>query len=92
VVTVSLLNENLFTTTPDLLGVRVTLGANLNDPAQPVATLMLRPNKTRGSVIVPGVLPAAGVSVAVESLRQGQPPQKTTSTLAPAEQELFVIV
>jgi hypothetical protein len=92
VVTVSLLDETLFTSTPDLLGVRVTLGANLADPAQPVATLMLRPNRTSGSVIVPGVLPAAGVSVSIEALRHSQPPQKTTSTLAPAETELYVTV
>jgi len=92
VVTVSLLDETLFTTTPDLMGVRVTLGANLADPAKPVATLMLRPNRPSGSVVVPGVLPDAVVSVAVEALRHSQPPQKTTSTLAPAEQELYVTV
>jgi hypothetical protein len=89
---VSLLDETLFATTPDLMGVRVTLGANLADPALPVATLMLRPNRPSGSVVVPGVLPDAVVSVSVEALRHSQPPQKTTSTLAPAEQELYVTV
>jgi len=92
VITVSLLDETLFTSAADLQGVRVTLGANLNDPAQPVATLMLRANRTSGSVIVPGVLPDAAVSVAVDALRKNQPPQRTTTTLAPAEKELYVTV
>jgi len=53
---------------------------------------MLRANRTSASVIVPGVLPDAAVSVAVDALRKNQPPQRTTTTLAPAEKELYVTV
>src|SRR6185295_9132279 len=74
VITVSLLDETLFTSTADLQGVRVMLGTN----------------RTSASVIVPGVLPDAAVSVAVDALRKNQPPQRTTTTLAPAEKELYV--
>ena len=91
VITVALLDETIFATDPSLLGVRVTLGQDVNNPALPATSLMLRGSRLAGTVVVPGVLPTAPVSVAVEVMRRGQPaPQRTTLTLSPSEKELFV--
>ena len=89
VVTVSLLDELAFTNT-DLLGIKVTLGANVNDPAAASKSMMLRSNRMSGSLVVPGVAADAAVSVAIEVLRRNQPAQRTTTTLTPSENELFV--
>jgi len=90
VVTVTLLDDTLFASTPDLLGLKVTLGQNVNDPALPTASVLLRASKTSSSLVVPGVLPSAPVSVAVEVLRRNQQPARSTSTLSASERELYV--
>jgi hypothetical protein len=89
-ITVGLLDENAFASDPDLLGVKVTLGQAVDDSEKPTASLLLRANRLSGTVVVPGVLPSGPVSVAVEVLRRNQTAQRTTSTLRPAEKELFV--
>jgi hypothetical protein len=90
VVSVALLDEAIFTSDRDLLGVKVTLGRDVNDPAAPSIGLMLRSTRISGSLVVPELAPDAPVSVAVEVLRRGQPGQRLTSLLAPSEKELFV--
>ena len=92
VVTIALLDEAIFSTDPGLLGVKVILGQNVTDHALPTTSLMLRANRTVGTVVVPGVLPTASVSVAVEVMRRGQPtpPPRMTLTLSPSEKELYV--
>lgn len=90
VVTVFLLDDQAFALSPDLLGIKVTLGADVDDPALPALSTMLRANRTSGSLVVPGVAADAPVSVAVEVLRRSQPPVRTTTTLTASEKELFV--
>jgi hypothetical protein len=92
VVTVSLLDETVFGAASDLLGVKVTLGTNPDDPSSASVSLMLRPGHTSGSVVVPGVVPNAPVAVRVEVLRKGQPSQKSNTTLSASEKELYVTV
>jgi hypothetical protein len=89
VLTVALLDETIFAT-GDLLGIKVILGQDVNSPALPVASLLLKANRPSGSLVVPGVPPDAPVSVAIEMLRRNQPVQRTVSMVGVSERELFV--
>jgi len=90
VVTVELLEDPAIFTPNGLLAIRVVLGADVADPALPVATLLLRATRTAGSLVVPGVPAGAPVAAAIDLIRHGEQPARTTTRLAPAETTLYV--
>ncbi|HEY2292732.1 MAG TPA: hypothetical protein VGM86_18680, partial [Thermoanaerobaculia bacterium] len=90
VVAVELLEDPSIFSSAGLLAIKVSLGHDVTDPAQPAAALLLKASRTSGSIVVPGVAAGAPVSVAVDLLRHGLPPTHTTMTLGPAETTLYV--
>jgi hypothetical protein len=92
VVSAELLEDPSIFSTGDLLAIKIVFGADVNDAALPVATLVLKGSRTSGSVVVPGVAPDGPVSVAVECLRRGTPPLRTLRGLAPSETTLYLTI
>jgi hypothetical protein len=90
VVQVELLEDASIFTLDGLLAIKVLLGADLADRTLPTATVMLRGTRISGAAVVPGVRADAPVSVAIDALRRGQPPMRTTSSLSPSETTLYV--
>jgi hypothetical protein len=90
VVSVELLEDPSVFTSAGLLAIKVSLGHDVADAAQPAVALLLKASRTAGSIVVPGVAAGAPVSVAVDLLRHGLPPTRTTMTLGPAETTLYV--
>lgn len=78
--------------TGDLRAIRVIMGPDVNDAAQPTTSVTLRAGHTTGVAIVPGVGATGAVSVATEVLRSGQPPARTVSTLPGSDQTFFVVL
>jgi hypothetical protein len=85
---VELLDESIFT--GDLLGIKMTFGQDVEDPSLPSVTMLLKAGRTSGAVVVPGVAAGSAVSVAMEVLRRGLPPQRSLASLRPAETTLYV--
>jgi hypothetical protein len=73
-----------------LLGIKVSVGEDVGNPALPAASLLLRGSRATGALVVPGVRTGQPVSVAVELLRQGRPPERRTAALSAAETTLYV--
>ncbi|HWT25186.1 MAG TPA: hypothetical protein VN213_16910 [Solirubrobacteraceae bacterium] len=90
VVEVELLEDPSIFTLDGLLGIKVLLGTDLTNPALPTSTVMLRGTRTSAATVVPGARRDAAVAVAIEALRRGQPPARTTTSLSPSETTLYV--
>lgn len=90
VVSLALEDELAFSTNAALLGIKVTLGADVDDENVPSISTMLRPSRPATALVVPGVPIDGPVSVAIELLRRGQPPERLRGRLSPFEKELYI--